>query len=54
MPYLNFLGRDPPTYDDDEPDGDEPEDLEPIPDGYDEHVAGGCVVLVPIGGVPWW
>jgi hypothetical protein len=42
-------------YDDDDEDGDEPEDrdTDPCPDGYDEHVAGWCVVLVPTGGVPW-
>jgi len=53
---MNFLDRDPPTYDDDEPDGDEPEDHEsdPCPDGDEERVAGGCVVLFPTGGVPWW
>jgi hypothetical protein len=51
---MNVLDRDPPSCDDDESDGDEPEDLEPVPDGYEERVAGGCVVLVPRGGVPWW
>jgi hypothetical protein len=45
--------RDPELYDDDEEDGDEPEDMDPIPDGYDEHVVCGFVVLVPIGGDPW-
>jgi hypothetical protein len=42
-------------YDDDDEDGDEPEDrdTDPCPDGYDEHVAGGFVVLVPTGGMPW-
>jgi hypothetical protein len=24
------------------------------PDGSEERVAGGCVVLMPRGGMPWW